>query len=354
LLARLAQQARLTVVTTHYPELKEWASGRERAANAATAIDPETHRPLYRLALGRAGTSHALQTAERLGLDAAVVARAHEAVDPERRQISTLLSEAERAERAAAEAHDAARAERAAAEAAKEELQKREAELGEEVERVRASAQAERERARVAAEQELAAARRELDELRRDIRAAKRAQRDEPARDRRLGSASERAASVERELRRLAEPLPVTAPLAVGDPVEAPGIGVRGTIVEIDGDEAEVAGAGGQRVRIALARLRPSAARDVQTPSAVSIRATAATRATDQLDVRGSSAQDAREAVRALVDAAAVAGMRDVHVIHGRGTGVLKRAVREELRRHPLVHEIEAESADGATIARLS
>src|SRR5205814_1473119 len=68
LLERLAQQARLTVATTHYSELKEWASSSEHALNAATAIDPETHEPLYRPALGRAGTSHALQTAERLGL----------------------------------------------------------------------------------------------------------------------------------------------------------------------------------------------------------------------------------------------------------------------------------------------
>jgi len=354
LLERLARQARLTVVTTHYPDLKEWASGGDDAANAATALDPETHRPQYRPALGRAGTSHALETAERLGLDAAVVARARDLIDPERRRIATLLAEAEAAERAADEARAAARAEHAAAEAATEAVRAREAALAEEVGRVRASAQAQRERALAQAQEELAAARKELDELRRDIRAAKRAHRDEPARDRRLGRASERAANVERELRRLDEPVPQTAPLAVGDPVEAPGIGVRGTIVEIDGDEAEVAGVGGQRVRIALARLRPSAAREEPAAPVVSIRATAATDASDEVDVRGRSAQEAREAVRALVDAAAVAGMRDVHVIHGRGTGVLKRAVREELRRHPLVHEIESESADGATVARLS
>ena len=70
LLARLAEQARLTVVTTHYAELKEWASATEGVANAATGFDPDTHAPLYRIALGRPGISHALQTAERLGLDA--------------------------------------------------------------------------------------------------------------------------------------------------------------------------------------------------------------------------------------------------------------------------------------------
>src|SRR3954465_125696 len=67
LLGRLVGQARLTVVTTHYPELKEWASATEGVANAATALDPETHAPLYRIALGRSGISHALPTAQRLG-----------------------------------------------------------------------------------------------------------------------------------------------------------------------------------------------------------------------------------------------------------------------------------------------
>jgi DNA mismatch repair protein MutS2 len=58
--------------------------------------------------------------------------------------------------------------------------------------------------------------------------------------------------------------------------------------------------------------------------------------------------------VRALVDDAAVAGLPDVRVIHGRGTGVLRDAVRDELRRHPLVRDVRGESADGATVAVLA
>jgi DNA mismatch repair protein MutS2 len=86
----------------------------------------------------------------------------------------------------------------------------------------------------------------------------------------------------------------------------------------------------------------------------VSVRTTVPTDLRDAVDVRGRSAQEAREAVRALVDDAAIAGLPSIRVIHGRGTGVLKQAVREELNRHPLVHGIAAESADGATVAQLS
>ena len=360
LLERLARQARLTVVTTHYSELKDWASAADGAANAATAIDPVTHEPRYKVAVGRAGISHALETAERLGLDAAIVGSAQGSIAPERHRIAALLAEAEAAEQAAASELAAARGERRDAQAAAEQARRREAALVAEVERVRASAAAERERAIAQAHDDLAAARAELEALRDEIRAARRQQREvergrapERVRDRRLGSASEHAMRAERELRSLEEPLRLVAPLAVGDPVQAPTLGIRGTIVEIHGDEAEVAGSSGQRVRIALARLQPQASAE-PAPAPVHVRSTAATDAADEVDVRGRTAQEAREAVRSLVDDASVASLRDVRVIHGRGTGVLRDAVRDELRKHPLVHEIRSESADGATVADLS
>ena len=103
LLDRLATQARLTVTTSHFAELKEWASAADGAANAATGIDPETNEPLYTVTLGRPGTSHALQTAERLGLPAPIVAAARDRIAPERLQVAELVAEAEAAAR---EAHE--------------------------------------------------------------------------------------------------------------------------------------------------------------------------------------------------------------------------------------------------------
>src|SRR5262249_59301491 len=114
-LAGLAARARLTVVTTHYPELKDWASATDGAANAGTALDATTHAPLYRIMLGRPGTSHALETAARLGLDESIVADARRRVAPARLRIAELLAEAETAERAAADERAAVERERAEA-----------------------------------------------------------------------------------------------------------------------------------------------------------------------------------------------------------------------------------------------
>src|SRR5262249_34633741 len=158
----------------------------------------------------------------------------------------------------------------------------------------------------------------------------------ESDRDRLLSAASERGRRTEQVLREL-RPVTTTAPLAVGDPVEAPDAGVRGTIASIQGDTAEVLGASGLRLKIPLARLRPSASRpepEVLVEPAVRVNAAARGDVSDQLDVRGMRAQEAREAVRAFVDDAALAGLKTVRVVHGRGTGALRAAVREERARH--------------------
>jgi DNA mismatch repair protein MutS2 len=367
LLERLAGQARLTIATSHYHELKEWASASAHASNAATGFDPETEEPLYRIALGRPGTSHALRIAGRLGLPPEVIDDATRHIAPERRRVAELLAEAEAAEEHAAAERERAATERTATEEARRAAEAGAAELEAAIERVRASAREERERALAEAERELAETRSELDALRADIRAARRLERERRAastpravakereRDRRLGTASERAARAGRSLRAADEPLEATAPLAAGDPVVAPALGVRGTIVEIVRDEAVVVGRGGLRVRVPLERLRPDRDGQIEAPAepAVTLRSPTPTDAPSELDVRGRTAQESREAVRAFVDTAALAGRDELRVIHGRGTGAVRTAVRDELARHPLVSGHEPDSADGATVVRL-
>jgi DNA mismatch repair protein MutS2 len=368
LLARLVAQARLTVVTTHYAELKEWASATDGVVNGATGLDPETYAPLFRVTLGRPGTSHALQTAERLGLDEEVVSDARARVAPERLRIAELLAEAEAAERKAAQRADDVERERVDAAGATANARERERELQEQIDAVRTSAARERQRAVAETEQELAAARAELRALRDEIRAARRRERErrraEPAeatsaereRDRRLGAAAERVVRAERALG-IDAALRVHGPLAPGDPVRAPDLGVRGTIAAIEGDEAEVVAPGGLRVRIPLQRLQPDPSTESQAEAKEpAVRFLAATRADvpDELDVRDRRAQEAREAVRAFVDEAALAGLQTVRVVHGRGTGAVRTAVREELRSHQLVATHEPDSADGATLVHLA
>jgi DNA mismatch repair protein MutS2 len=361
------ERGALVLATTHYAELKEWASGTDGVENAAVGFDPELLAPTYVLALGRPGPSHALEIAERLGLDHDVVAAARGSLSPQRRRVEDLLSEAARAERDARRAREEAARLRADAEATKGDAQRREVELREALEAVRAGAAAERRRVREEAEEQLAGYRSDLDALRGEIRSARRAERERELgrrraapdtaadgsareRDRRLNMADERlrgaAGRLERTLRTPERP---QAPLAVGDVVRSPALGVRGTIAEISGGQAEVHG-GGLRVRVALERLeRDAHARSAAPRDSVVVNASPAAPVEREIDVRGKRADEVREQVRAYVDAAHLARQGDVTIIHGRATGALRAAVRDELDRHPLVERHEPASADGAT-----
>src|SRR5690606_23919507 len=182
-------------------------------------------------------------------------------------------------------------------------------------------------------------------------------------RDRRLGAAS-RAAARAREALRPPPPAAPAAPLAVGDDVADPEMGFRGRVASIDGARAQGPG-GSARLRLPPARLvrdpaaparpEPEPADDgggrgpsVPAGSAPSL----------EVDVRGRRAAEACGTVRERMDAAAVAGLPQVRVIHGHGTGALRAAVREELARRPLVGRAEPappeQGGDGATIAYLT
>lgn len=372
--ARLVDRGALVLATTHHPEVKGWASTAPRAANASVGVDLRTLRPLYTLQIGEPGASHALGIAEGLGLDPEVVEAARRAGPPERRALEALLAEAASARAAADEELAGARAAREAAEEAGRAARSRAAELERRIARSREEAEAERAAARERAEAELAGLGRELDALRRAISAARReeaaraAEAAAPAsehareRDRRLHDASRAAARALRELEP-APPAPADpagAPLVVGDHVLDPVMGFRGRILAIDGDRAEVQG-GAARMRLPLDRLardaRAARRAEMQEPPPP-VATVSAPDASLEVDVRGRRADEARGTVRERMDAAAIAGLPQVRVIHGHGTGALRAAVRDELRRHPLVERAEAappdQGGDGATIAHLS
>ena len=339
LLDRLARQARLTVATTHYPELKEWASSTEGAVNAATGFDPETNAPLYRLALGRPGTSHALRIAERLGIDArgrrgrAGPGRARA---PARRRAAGRGGGG-RAARGRCALGGRAGAEPRAARPGRR-RRARGTSCAAEIESVRASAAQERERA----------VERGGRRAGRGARRARRAPRRDPRGAQARGRAPACSVPCRRECRAGArpparsclrarragragacarcEPVVVTAPLAAGDPVEAP----RARGPRDDRCHRGRRGRGRRPRRPAHPRSgraaparRCTATGRTATEPAVRVVAAARGDVSDELDVRGRRAQEAREAVRAFVDdgraGRTTAGAGRPRSRHGRG-----------------------------------
>ena len=344
-LETLLERGVLVAATTHYPELKAFALNTPGVRNASMEFDAETLRPTFHLQLGLPGASNAFAIAERLGLDTAVLARADAHLSELHRSLERTLREAER--------------QRTELTAALEEARIAAADAG------RTATEAERDaaRAREDAERALRRARAEADEL---IQQARRALRQaEEARDRaakRNLVEEARAALADAEASRAAAappeaPTRAAAPIAIGSAVAIEGVAEPGTLLAVDDRGIADVAAGALRLRVPVAQLRPSAEPEERVRSARPTVSGSAPSVPLQLDLRGARAEEALAVLDRYLNDAAVAGIDRLRIVHGKGTGALRTAVRAALAEHPLVREHApagpAEGGDGATIVRL-
>ena len=339
------------VATTHHGELKLFAAETAGMINASVEFDPETLAPTYRLAVGLPGRSNAIAIAERLGMPAPLLRAARMGFAPSRRSVDTLLEEVQRERTAAA---DASRAERIAREEA-ETIRRR---LGERLERIDAEERAILTRGEREMEERLAA-------LQREIRAAERALQkgDKAAVTQALDHAAagrdelERVRAARRRVQERRRPAPPRPPdptrITPGDIVHLRGLDQPGealSAVEADGMIAIQLGALHTRVRaeqierIGGSRPEQSDARPLPPPPSPGAR----------IELRGQTVDEALPNVATFLDQAYRAGERRLEVVHGKGTGTLRQAVRELLTDHPLVSRYapaaREEGGEGVTI----
>ena len=330
LLEALLDRGARVVVTTHLEPLKVFAQVEPRLQNATVAFDAERLEPTFRLEYGHPGPSHALTIAERLGLSPAVIARARTHVDTQGRRLETLLATLEeRTREAEARAALAVRRETAAAEAL--------AGVQRTAEQARAEALAIRRAAEGEASALLADARRQVGQE------LERLKGDETRRRRAAQEAYRQLRSAEAAL----QPVPVKSdePAPRGE-VRLRGLGLRGRVVgEADGQVTVQAGR--LTVRVARSEIEPASGGTPITP-ATSVSLPSREDAPREIHLLGLTTDEARTSVEKFLDDAALAGHHEVRVVHGKGTGALRRAVEDCLRGHPLVGSFRlAESAAG-------
>jgi DNA mismatch repair protein MutS2 len=344
-LETLLERGVLVAATTHYPELKAFALNTPGVRNASMEFDSNTLRPTFRLHIGLPGASNAFAIAERLGLDRSVLARADTHLSELHRSLERTLLEAERQRTELSSALEEARV--SAADAAN----------------ATAGAAREADRVRDEAQRALRRARAEADELllqaRRALRQAEEA-RDRAAKRNLVDDA--RAALAEAETARAAATMPqsapVTVPIAVGAPVFVEGVAEPGTLLAIDDRGMADVAAGALRLRVPATQLRP-APESIEAPirSNRPLIQGSASSVPLQLDIRGARAEEALEVLDRYLNDAAVAGVGRLRIIHGKGTGALRTAIRAALTGHPLVRAQEpagpSEGGDGATIVTL-
>jgi DNA mismatch repair protein MutS2 len=319
LLEALLDRGARVIATTHLEPLKVFAQVEPRLQNATVAFDAERLEPAFRLEYGHPGPSHALTIGERFGLPAAVIARARAHVGEEGRRLETLLATLEtRTQEAAARGALAARREAEAADAL--------AAAARAAERARADAIEVRRAAEQEARALLADARRrvglELDRLK----------TDEASRRREAQEAYRRLRAAEAALQPV--PPPSDEPTPRGE-VQLRGLGLRGRVVG-EADGLVTVQAGRLTVKVARSEIEPAAGGGVRG-SGASVSVPVREDVPRELHLLGRTSDEARAAVEKFLDDAVLAGHREIRLVHGKGTGALRRAVEGCLRGHPLV-----------------
>jgi len=358
----LAVGARV-VATTHYSELKAFVHNRPGMQNASVEFDVETLAPTYRLIMGLPGRSNALEIAARLGLPVPILSQARARLAHDDVRVDDLIRNLEETRRALEEELERARRLRQENERLQLELEAARAELAERRQIVLEKAREEARRVVTAARRETQAA---LDELRRlqrqgDLEGARRTRR---RLDRLQAQLEAAAAPVEAPGTRTLEP----GELVPGTPVLVVSLGQTGTIIEGPAADGQVTvQVGGMRVRVPGHNLRAAPAGSKEEPehrSPVPDRAglglVAAKRAhiSPELHLRGMTVEEALEALDKYLDDAVLAGLPAVRIIHGKGTGTLRRVIHEHLRSDRRVKSWRLADASagghGVTVAELA
>lgn len=347
LITELLDKGPLVIATTHYSEVKAFAYATAGVENASVEFDVKSLAPTFRLTIGIPGRSNALAIARRLGMPKTVLDRAGALIDPTEVRADALLEDIRRRRDEA------------------ERLLARARQTEQEVNQLRRKAntelrEAESER-RGAREEALQQAQAELDEVRQTLRRLQR-DRDLPAPQREhveeRRKEAETAAQIVRTFQRTRVParrIEREDEIRLGDRVQIVALNQEGEVVGLDNDSAEVQ-LGSLKLRQPLEGLRrlsgPAKSgnqeRTIVKPPPVGF-------VPIETDIRGIRAAEVEDALERYLEDAYRSGLPYVRIIHGKGTGALRKTVTDYLRSHPAVKRSAAapanEGGDGATIA---
>lgn len=343
--------------TTHYAELKEYALRTEGVENACCEFDVTTLRPTYRLLIGVPGKSNAFAISKRLGMDDEIVERAKELVSSESRQFEDVVGTLEKRRQSLEK-----QIENANRLTAKANTEKQKAEN--EIRRAKENAEREIERAKQEAQRIISRTRAQADALVEELDKARKAK----------DMSAEARAKLKKNLNTMetnADPVvkkqsegekyKLPRPLKVGDSVLIFDIDKNATVLAPptkDGMVLVQAGIIKTRVNIDNLRLiKEKKQQPSQYSAKRNVHSTLDVRPTTEVDVRGETAFDAIMIVDKAIDNAVLMNINQLTIIHGKGTGVLRREIQSFLRTHKAVKSFRlgvfGEGESGVTIVEL-
>ncbi|MGI6357675.1 MAG: endonuclease MutS2 [Bacillota bacterium] len=351
------------VATTHYSELKSYAYQKPSVQNASVEFDVETLQPTYRLTIGLPGKSNAFEISRRLGLAEGLIARAREYLSGEQIQVEDLIRQLDSSRRAAEEERELARQMRLQAEAARQQAERKLSELERKQESILTKAKQEA-RALINRQKQ------EVDSLLSDLRNAALQSRSTAAKEtlqsveegrqrwRQLQQETETEGTRTRASQRPA--LADDREFRAGDQVLVKHLGQRGQLLSAPGADGEAqVQLGALRLNCRVEQLEKlvSEAPEPPKPGYQMVNLSRQGVALE-LDLRGQTVDEAILRIDKYLDDALVAGLSRVSLIHGKGTGTLRNAVRDYLRSHRAVKSYRlggpGEGGTGVTVVELN
>ena len=359
ILEALRKKGAKIAATTHYSELKEYALNTERVENASCEFSVETLRPTYKLLIGIPGRSNAFAISERLGISPDIIDNARKLVSSENQRFEDVVdtleqtrAEMEHEKQKTLELQGEVDALRKKAEQQVEDAKKK---SDRELERAKQEAQRIVENARRAANSLILEVERLKKEQAREKNAAEMARKAKAAMKRQLNDLDDLTAE------RLGEEddgdYVLPRPLTIGDTVYVTVLGTNGTVTALPDskDNVEIqAGSMKMKVPLQSLRLRNSPKKNTPQRTAVTRSDRGPSTSKTSVDLRGKNAEEALLDLDMFLDGALRAGLSEVTVVHGKGTGVLRKAVQAHLRKLPFVRSfrlgVYGEGEDGVTI----
>jgi DNA mismatch repair protein MutS2 len=355
ILLHFLSRGTMTVVTTHYTELKALAHATEGMQNAALDVDLVTMAPTYHLTVGIPGGSNALTTASRLGLPAEIVTQARNMLSRGAQEIEALLAHLVTEQKNAESLRHSLEKELKKAEQNGADLKDRLRRLEEERQRL----------VRQTRDQIV----HEAAELQMKIREAAAELRKEKSRER-IEQAKKALAEAQEQLNarvwqaapevEISETETEAGPIAVGDTVWLREPGVPATVLSLLEERRLVevqAGKVKMTLRLDSVEKRIPTTGVMKTRGALIRKEMRKTRASLELDLRGKRAEEVEPLLDGYLNDASLSGLSRVRIIHGIGTGTVRQIVREVLASHPLVTSFQAgeqgEGGDGVTIVSM-
>lgn len=361
ILERLKLQGAKIAATTHYAELKAYALDTPRVENGSCEFDVSTLKPTYRLLIGVPGRSNAFAISEKLGIESDVIERAKALVSTENVRFEDVVDTLEERRLEMEKEKNEAESLRYEVEALKRKAEKRLAEIEELREKEIQRAKSEAMRLVESSRREANALMIEIEKLKKDLKNQNSADKLNEMRSKLRKGLSGVDAAADPVMDSADDGYELTRPLQVGDTVRIAGMGSEGKVLATPDNKGYVEiQTGSMKIRVKVSDLRlvekkKEQKKDTFIKKNTESRLTAAS--DTRCDLRGMTVEEAIMTLDLFLDNMVMSGLSEVTIIHGKGTGALRAAVQQHLKKHSQVKNYRlgtfGEGENGVTIATL-